>query len=64
MGGDDHPRIPDVSSLTLQPDARLRSEDGHNVEPVLCIAVTHPNASIELIRVLISAGADVNAVRR
>jgi hypothetical protein len=34
------------------------------MEPVLCIAVTHPNASIELIRALISAGADVNAVRR
>ncbi len=58
------PSVYDVTALTLQPHASFRSEDGLNMEPVLCIAVTHPNASIELIRALISAGADVNAVRR
>jgi hypothetical protein len=65
VGGD--PKAFISASFTL-PYRGCRSTDDSHSEGItataLTIAVTHPNVDVELVRVLISAGADVNAVGR
>ena len=66
MGGNEHcthghPRVSDVASLTLQPDASFSSDEDTSFT-ALTLAATNPDVDLELIRALISAGADVNGV--
>jgi hypothetical protein len=54
-------RTVDVASLTLQPDASYSSDEDTSFT-ALTLAATNPDVDVELVRVLISAGADVNGV--
>ena len=54
-------RTIDVALLALQPDASFRSDEDTSFT-ALTLAATNPDVDVELVRVLISAGADVNGV--
>ena len=55
------PSVYDVTALALQPHASFSSDEETSFT-ALTLAATNPDVDIELIRALISAGADVNGV--